>query len=96
MVKEHIQKSQHLIKGLVEDISFLNSLMSQVQTVSKKMMSTWTAIYITYENFNDEIKDSEQDLFELSKSVHAQLREIEALLKSIKENNNVTKNNKLN
>ena len=51
MTDPHIQKSQHLLKRLEEEMIFLNSLMSQALVVSSNMKGTWTAIKVTHENW---------------------------------------------
>jgi hypothetical protein len=44
MTDPHIQKSQHLLKRLEEEMIFLNSLMSQALVVSSNMKGTWAAM----------------------------------------------------
>jgi hypothetical protein len=44
MADHDIQKSQHLLKRLNEEIIFLSSLMAQAQIVSSNLQGTWVAI----------------------------------------------------
>jgi len=44
MADHDIQKSQHLLKRLNEEIIFLSSLMAQAQIVSSNLQGTWIAI----------------------------------------------------
>ena len=51
MANHDIQKSQHLLKRLEEEMIFLNSLMSQSLVVVSNIKGTWTAIKVTHENW---------------------------------------------
>ena len=44
MADHDIQKSQHLLKRLNEEIIFLSSLMAQAQIVSSNLQGTWKTI----------------------------------------------------
>lgn len=56
MADHDIQKSKHLLKRLKEEMSFLSSLMSQADVVSSNLQGTWTAIRVTYENWERDIE----------------------------------------
>ncbi len=57
MANHDIQKSQHLLKRLEEEMNFLSSLMSQAQVVASNLDMTWTAIRVTHKNWK---KDTEE------------------------------------
>jgi hypothetical protein len=44
MVDHDIQKSQHLLKRLEEEMQFLSSLLSQASIVASNIKGTWIAI----------------------------------------------------
>lgn len=56
MADHDIQKSKHLLKRLKEEMSFLSNLMAQADIVSSNLQGTWTAVRITYENFEKDIE----------------------------------------
>ena len=58
MADYDIQKSQHLLKRLKEEMSFLSSLMSQAHIAASNLESTWTAVRVTYENWKRDIGES--------------------------------------
>ena len=47
MAEHDIQKSQHLLKRLEEEMNFLSSLMAQAGIVSSNLEGTLTAIRVT-------------------------------------------------
>lgn len=57
MANHDIQKSQHLLKRLEEEMIFLGNLMSQAQIVASNLKGTWTAISVTHENWK---RDTEE------------------------------------
>ena len=57
MANHDIQKSQHLLKRLEEEMIFLSSLMSQAQIVSSNIKGTWMAIEQTHKGWK---RDSEE------------------------------------
>ena len=54
MVDQNITISQHLLKELEEQMHSLNRHMSEIDTVVHNLKGTWTAISITYGNFQKE------------------------------------------
>jgi len=56
MTDPHIQKSQHLLKRLEEEMTFLRSLMFQAEIVSANIKQTWTAISVTHDNWKRNIE----------------------------------------
>lgn len=56
MANHDIQKSQHLLKHLKEEMSFLSSLLSQAHTAASNLEGTWTAVRVTYENWKRDIE----------------------------------------
>jgi hypothetical protein len=56
MADHDIQKSQHLLKRLNEEIIFLSSLMSQAQIVSSNLQGTWIAIDQLHRNWKRDIE----------------------------------------
>lgn len=56
MADHDIQKSQHLLKRLDEEIIFLSSLMAQAQIVSSNIQGTWTAIDQLHKNWKQDIE----------------------------------------
>jgi hypothetical protein len=61
MADHDIQKSIHLLKRLKEEMSFLNSLVSQADIVCSNLQGTWTAIRVTHGNW---IRDIEENVEE--------------------------------
>lgn len=66
MVDHDIQKSKHLLKRLDEEMIFLNSLTSQVNSlssqvilVSSNLKSTWSAIDEIYKKWEKKGKEEE-------------------------------------
>ena len=51
MANHDIQKSQHLLKRLEEEMIFLSNLMSQAQIVTSNLKGTWIAIDQTHKNW---------------------------------------------
>jgi hypothetical protein len=51
MTDHNIATSQHLLKRLKEQMSFLRNLMSQANVVASNLEGTWTAVRVTYENW---------------------------------------------
>ena len=58
MANHDIQKSQHLLKRLKEEMSFLSSLMSQAHIAASNLEGTWTAISVTCKNWERDIEES--------------------------------------
>jgi hypothetical protein len=56
MADYDIQKSQHLLKRLKEEMSFLSSLLSQAHIAASNLESAWTAVRVTYENWKRDIE----------------------------------------
>ena len=56
MANHDIQKSQHLLKRLKEEMSFLSSLLSQAHVAASNLEGTWTAVRVTYENWKRDIE----------------------------------------
>lgn len=56
MADHDIQKSQHLLKRIDEEIIFLSSLMAQAQIVSSNLQGTWTAIDQLHRNWKRDIE----------------------------------------
>ncbi len=56
MADHDIQKSQHLLKRLNEEIIFLSSLMAQAQIVSSNLQGTWIAIDQLYRSWKRDIE----------------------------------------
>lgn len=57
MADHDIQKSIHLLKRLKEEMSFLNSLVSQADIVCSNLQGTWTAIRVTHGNWIRDIEE---------------------------------------
>ncbi|MBL8675976.1 MAG: hypothetical protein JNJ47_00900 [Alphaproteobacteria bacterium] len=57
MANHDIQNSQHLLKRLEEEMTFLRSLMSQAEVVASNLQGTWTAVSVTYDNWKRDIKE---------------------------------------
>ena len=58
MADHDIQKSQHLLKRLKEEMSFLSSLMAQANITASNLEGAWTAVRVTYENWKRDIEKS--------------------------------------
>ena len=58
MANHDIQNSQHLLKRLEEEMTFLRSLMSQAEVVASNLQGTWIAISVTYENWKRKTEES--------------------------------------
>lgn len=58
MADYDIQKSQHLLKRLEEEMSFLSNLMSQAQVVASNLKGTWIAISVTHGNWKRDIEEN--------------------------------------
>jgi hypothetical protein len=58
MANHDIQKSQHLLKRLEEEMIFLRSLMSQAEVVASNLQGTWTAVSVTHENWKRRTEES--------------------------------------
>jgi hypothetical protein len=58
MADHDIQKSIHLLKRLKEEMSFLNSLVSQADIVCSNLQGTWTAIRVTHGNWIRDIEEN--------------------------------------
>jgi len=56
MADHDIQKFQHLLKRLEEEINFLNSLMAQALIVVSNLKGTWTSIQNVEENWQRDIE----------------------------------------
>jgi len=56
MTDPNIATSQHLLKRLKEEMSFLSSLMAQADVVASNLEGTWTAVRVTYENWKRDIE----------------------------------------
>lgn len=61
MADHDIQKSIHLLKRLKEEMSFLNSLVSQADIVCSNLQGTWTAIRVTHGNWIRDIKENVEE-----------------------------------
>jgi hypothetical protein len=61
MADHDIQKSQHLLKSLKEQMSFLNSLLSQAEILCSNLQGTWTAIRVTHGNWIRDIEEIVKD-----------------------------------
>lgn len=59
MDNHDIQKSQHLLKRLEEDMNFLRNLLSQAEAVSSSLNGTWTAIRVTYTNWKRKMESDQ-------------------------------------
>ena len=57
MADHDIQKSQHLLKRLEEEMIFLRNLMSQAEVVASNLQGTWTAVSVTYGNWKRDLKE---------------------------------------
>jgi hypothetical protein len=51
MVDHDIQKPQHLLKRLEEEMQFLSSLLSQASIVASNIKGTWIAIDQVYKSW---------------------------------------------
>ena len=56
MTDPNIATSHHLLKRLKEEMTFLSSLMTQAKIVSSNLEGTWTAVRVTYENWQRDIE----------------------------------------
>ncbi len=57
MADHDIQKSQHLLKRLEEEMIFLRNLMSQAEVVAYNLHGTWTAVSVTYGNWKRDLEE---------------------------------------
>jgi hypothetical protein len=58
MANHDIQKSQHLLKRLEEEMIFLSNLMSQAQIVSSNLKGTWIAIDQIHKNWKRDTEEA--------------------------------------
>lgn len=56
MTKLDIQKSQHLLKRLKEEMNFLSGLMTQAEYQASNIQKTWAMIHDTHENWEENIE----------------------------------------
>lgn len=57
MTDRNIATSQHLLKRLKEEMRLLSSLMSQADVVASNLQGTWTAVRVTYENWERDVEE---------------------------------------
>ena len=58
MANHDIQKSQHLLKRLEEEMIILSNLMSQAQIVASNLKGTWIAIDQTHKNWKRDTEET--------------------------------------
>ena len=61
MAKHDIQKSRHLLKHLEEEMMFLSSLVSQIESLSRQAQFVSLGIKRTWLDIDRVYKDFEQD-----------------------------------
>jgi hypothetical protein len=57
MVDHDIQKSQHLLKRLEEEMQFLSSLLSQASIVASNIKGTWIAIDQVHKSWKQRMEE---------------------------------------
>lgn len=57
MVNHGIQKSQHLLKRLEEEMNSLDNIVSQALIIISNLKGTWTAIDQAHKNWKREIEN---------------------------------------